>query len=53
MFRKDEKGITLTFGIGNALAVIMTWSTNHSILYAILHGILGWLYVIYWCMNYR
>ena len=38
-----EKGI----GLGNVIAVAISWSKNKSILYAILHGILGWLYVVY------
>ena len=34
-------------GFGSALAITISWSANHSILWAIIHGILGWLYVIY------
>ena len=37
-------------GIGNVLAVILSWSANHSIVWAIMHGVLGWLYVIYWAL---
>ena len=33
--------------LGSAIAVVVSWSVNHSIGWAILHGILGWLYVIY------
>ncbi len=33
--------------MGCALAMILSWSANHSILWAILHGILSWFYVIY------
>ena len=32
---------------GSALAIAISWSQNGSILWAILHGILSWLYVIY------
>ena len=35
-------------GIGSIIAVVLSWATNHSIGYCILHGILGWGYVIYW-----
>ena len=38
-----EKGI----GLGNVIAVSISWSKNKSILFAIIHGIFGWLYVIY------
>ncbi|SFW36631.1 hypothetical protein [Cellulophaga fucicola] len=34
-------------GIGSAIAIVVSWDRNKSILYAILHGVLGWLYVIY------
>jgi hypothetical protein len=35
------------FGIGSLIAVVMSWEVNHSILWAIVHAILGWFYVIY------
>jgi hypothetical protein len=34
-------------GFGTALAITISWSQWHSILWAILHGICSWLYVIY------
>ena len=34
-------------GLGTLIAVLVSWSRNKSILWAIIHGILGWLYVIY------
>ena len=39
-------------GFGSALAITISWSTNHSILWAILHGFLSWLYVIYYAIRY-
>lgn len=41
-------GITL----GSALAVTISWSVNKSILWAIFHGILSWIYVIYYALFY-
>jgi hypothetical protein len=35
-------------GIGSALAIAISWSRNQSILWAILHGAISWLYVIYY-----
>jgi hypothetical protein len=32
---------------GSALAIAISWSVNKSVLWAIIHGILSWLYVIY------
>jgi len=34
-------------GLGTIIAVVVSWTRNKSILWAIIHGILGWLYVIY------
>ena len=41
-------------GLGSALAMVMSFQLNHSVLWAILHGICSWLYVIYrvWQGNY-
>ena len=33
--------------VGSALAIAISWSKNGSILWAILHGIFSWFYVIY------
>jgi len=35
-------------GFGSALAIAISWSSNQSILWAMLHGVLSWLYVIYY-----
>ena len=35
-------------GFGSALAMVISFTVNHSILWAILHGIFGWFYVIYY-----
>jgi len=34
-------------GLGAVIAVVTSWSRNRSVLWAILHGIFGWFYVIY------
>ena len=36
---------------GSALAIAISWSVNHSILWAIVHGILSWIYVIYYAVR--
>jgi hypothetical protein len=38
-------------GFGSALAIAISWSANHSILWAIIHGIFSWLYVIYYAVT--
>ena len=37
--------------MGMALAIVLSWSRNASILYCILHGILSWIYVIYFAVT--
>ena len=41
-----KSGVTF----GTALAIAISWSNNGSILWAIIHGLLGWLYVIYYAV---
>jgi hypothetical protein len=36
------------FTLGTVVAVALSWSRNKSILWAILHGILSWMYVLYY-----
>lgn len=38
-------------GFGTALAIAISWSVNKSILWAIIHGIFSWLYVIYYALT--
>lgn len=36
---------------GSALAITISWSVNHSILWAIIHGFLSWIYVAYYAIT--
>ena len=53
LFAKSEKdglsnkAIDGGIGLGSIIAVVASWSRNKSILWAILHGLLGWIYVVY------
>ena len=38
-------------GLGSAIAVVLSWHRNKSILFMIIHGILSWLYVIYFALT--
>lgn len=40
----------ITFGC--ALAMVISYVTWRSIFWAILHGLFGWLYVIYFLIRY-
>jgi hypothetical protein len=35
---------------GSALAIAMSWTANHSILWAIIHGFFGWAYVLFYAL---
>jgi hypothetical protein len=37
---------------GAALAITISWSANKSILWAIVHGVFSWAYVIYYALRY-
>jgi len=37
---------------GSALAMAISYNTNHSILWAIIHGIFSWIYVVYFALSY-
>ncbi len=33
---------------GSVLAIVISYTANHSVLWAIVHGILSWIYVFYY-----
>ena len=47
--RSVEKGISF----GATLAMVISFVTWKSVFWAIVHGALGWLYVIYFLIRYR
>ncbi|MEO8622680.1 MAG: hypothetical protein ABI625_16535 [bacterium] len=36
---------------GSALAIAISWSVHHSIIWAICQGFLGWIYVVYYALT--
>jgi len=42
-----SKAIDGGIGLGSIIAVVASWSRNQSILMAIIHGLFGWIYVVY------
>ena len=46
-----ENTASAGIGFGCALAIVISWSTNNSILWAILHGVFSWIYVIYYAIT--
>lgn len=47
-FRKGAlSALGKSYNLGMMIAVVVSFSIHHSILWAIIHGLLGWFYVIY------
>jgi hypothetical protein len=38
-------------GFGSALAITISWSLYKSIIWAVLHGVFSWLYVLYYVVT--
>jgi hypothetical protein len=36
---------------GSALAIAISWSQHHSVLWAMLQGFFSWLYVVYYALT--
>lgn len=49
----SKNSIGAGVGIGNIIAIVVSWSVNHSILWALIHGLLGWLYIVYYVLLVR
>ena len=38
-------------GFGSALAIVISYTAHQSVLWAVIHGILSWIYVIYFLVT--
>jgi len=47
-----DNDMKVEISVGSIIAVLLSWSVNHSILYCIAHGFCSWFYVIYWLLAY-
>ncbi len=45
-----ERAVSGGISFGCALAIVISYTANKSILWAILHGILSWFYVLYFAI---
>ncbi|MBR0576225.1 hypothetical protein KCG48_07695 [Proteiniclasticum sp. BAD-10] len=47
-----KKGEVIRSGItmGTGLAMVISWSLHQSVLWAIIHGLLSWIYVVYYLL---
>jgi len=46
----NSSAISAGIGMGGALAIVLSYSINHSILWCILHGVFSWIYVVYFAV---
>ena len=46
------KTVKTGISFGSALAMVISYTNWHSVLWAILHGLLSWIYVIYFVIRY-
>ena len=51
----SRKGEVVKTGItfGSALAMVISWTANKSLLWVIVHGLLAWLYVVYYALRFH
>jgi len=50
--KTTQKGIDIGAAVGVALAVVLSYTKWQSIGWAIFHGLLNWVYVIYYVIKY-
>lgn len=51
MSNKATTSISTGISFGSALAIAISWSLHKSIFWACVHGVFGWIYVIYYAIN--
>ncbi len=47
-----KKTVKTGISFGSALAMVISYTAWHSVGWAILHGLLSWVYVIYYVLRY-
>ena len=54
MAKRDNVSNSVKTGItfGSALAMVISYTNWHSVGWAIIHGLMSWVYVIYYIIRY-
>ena len=47
-----ESSVKTGISFGSALAMVISYTNWHSVAWAIFHGLLSWVYVIYYLLRY-
>ncbi|HYV87403.1 MAG TPA: hypothetical protein VFA91_02415 [Candidatus Polarisedimenticolia bacterium] len=50
MYSVRLEGAKIGIGFGSALAIAISYTNNHSVFWAIVDGVLGWIYVIFFLL---
>lgn len=48
---KTREVVKQGVSFGSALAIAISWSVNKSLFWAIVHGVLSWIYVVYYAVT--
>jgi hypothetical protein len=48
----SSKAAGSVISFGTVLATVISYTAWHSITWAIIHGLLGWIYVFYYAIKY-
>jgi hypothetical protein len=46
----SHTAVSTGISMGTALAMILSYSVNKSIIWALIHGVLSWFYVVYFAV---
>lgn len=47
-----NQATTSGLSFGSALAIAISWGANHDIIWAIIDGFFGWLYVFFYAVTH-
>lgn len=51
--KKFKEGVKTGISFGTALAIVISYTTWKSIFWAIIHGLMSWVYVIYFFIKHK
>ena len=51
MKSKIEVNQSLIWSLGIAVAVSISWTTHKSVIWAIIHGMINWIYIMYYLIT--
>ena len=47
-----EKSVKTGVTFGSALAMVISYTNWHSVGWAVIHGLMSWVYVVYYVLRY-